>query len=149
MPDAKAPPDLSMEEILATIRRLIAAEDAAGAARRHDPQAAGAGDADAVLELTEAIDETGAVRRLAPAVAPVERLAVLDAPPLAATPGAAVRREPRLDAPPPLDARALEEVVHDLLRPMLRTWVDAHLPALVERLVRAEIARAGNEVGSR
>jgi uncharacterized protein len=36
---------------------------------------------------------------------------------------------------------SLEGLTRDLLRPMLAEWLDAHLPAMVERLVQAEIAR--------
>jgi cell pole-organizing protein PopZ len=39
--------------------------------------------------------------------------------------------------------RTLEKNVRDLLRPVLQTWLDAHLPGIVEQLVKAEIARAG------
>lgn len=35
----------------------------------------------------------------------------------------------------------LERVMRDLLRPLIKTWLDDHLPAMVERLVRAEIER--------
>src|SRR5262245_19923747 len=37
--------------------------------------------------------------------------------------------------------RTLEEVVSELLRPMLKSWLDENLPEMVERLVRAEIER--------
>jgi uncharacterized protein len=37
--------------------------------------------------------------------------------------------------------RTLEDLVRDMLKPMLKEWLDAHLPDLVERLVRAEIER--------
>jgi hypothetical protein len=37
--------------------------------------------------------------------------------------------------------RALDELVRETLRPLLQAWLDEHLPELVERLVRAEIAR--------
>jgi cell pole-organizing protein PopZ len=36
---------------------------------------------------------------------------------------------------------SLEEIVREEVRPMLKGWLDAHLPAIVERLVRAEIER--------
>ncbi len=39
------------------------------------------------------------------------------------------------------NARTLEDLVKDMLRPMLKTWLDDNLPVLVERLVRAEIDR--------
>ena len=45
--------------------------------------------------------------------------------------------------------RTLEDIVRDLLRPMLQAWLDEHLPAIVERLVRAEIARVVDEAGLR
>lgn len=35
----------------------------------------------------------------------------------------------------------LEEITRELLRPMLKQWLDAHLPGTVERLVQEEIAR--------
>lgn len=38
-------------------------------------------------------------------------------------------------------ARSIEDLVQDMLRPMLKTWLDDNLPSLVERLVRAEIER--------
>jgi uncharacterized protein len=43
-----------------------------------------------------------------------------------------------------LDVRSAEladELVRDTLRPMLKRWLDENLPAIVERLVRAEIQR--------
>ncbi|MFK8251499.1 PopZ family protein [Ancylobacter terrae] len=39
------------------------------------------------------------------------------------------------------NTRSLEDVVAELLRPMLRSWLDDNLPGVVERLVRAEIER--------
>jgi cell pole-organizing protein PopZ len=39
------------------------------------------------------------------------------------------------------NARTLEDLVKDMLKPMLKTWLDDNLPGLVERLVRAEIER--------
>jgi len=38
-------------------------------------------------------------------------------------------------------AISLEEIVREEVRPMLKSWLDAHLPAIVERLVRTEIER--------
>jgi cell pole-organizing protein PopZ len=35
----------------------------------------------------------------------------------------------------------IEDVVREELRPLLKEWLDQHLPGLVERLVRAEIER--------
>ena len=39
------------------------------------------------------------------------------------------------------NARTLEDLVREMLRPMLKTWLDENLPGIVERLVRAEIER--------
>ncbi|KMO13151.1 hypothetical protein SQ03_22495 [Methylobacterium platani JCM 14648] len=39
------------------------------------------------------------------------------------------------------NARTIEDLVQDMLRPMLKSWLDDNLPVLVERLVRAEIER--------
>lgn len=39
------------------------------------------------------------------------------------------------------NARTLDDLVKDMLRPMLRSWLDENLPVIVERLVRAEIER--------
>jgi uncharacterized protein len=39
------------------------------------------------------------------------------------------------------NARTLEDLVREMLRPMLKVWLDDYLPGMVERLVRAEIER--------
>jgi cell pole-organizing protein PopZ len=39
------------------------------------------------------------------------------------------------------NARTLEDLVREMLRPMLKSWLDDNLPGLVERLVRSEIER--------
>jgi cell pole-organizing protein PopZ len=39
------------------------------------------------------------------------------------------------------NARTLEDLVREMLRPLLKTWLDDNLPGMVERLVRAEIER--------
>jgi cell pole-organizing protein PopZ len=39
------------------------------------------------------------------------------------------------------ERRSLDEIAEDMLRPMLRDWLDDNLPTLVERLVREEIER--------
>jgi len=148
-----------MEEILASIRRILA-EDAH--ATRPLPERVRAR-AD-VLDLTEAIGEDGTVRHIEP-VAP---RAAATAPP-ARLPDGRVEPEPplrpsasdrlvsgsasdavaasfaRLAGLPgeagPGSERALDELVRETLRPLLQAWLDEHLPELVERLVQTEIAR--------
>ena len=39
------------------------------------------------------------------------------------------------------NSRTLEDLVKDMLKPMLKIWLDDNLPGIVERLVRAEIER--------
>jgi uncharacterized protein len=39
------------------------------------------------------------------------------------------------------NARTLEDLVKEMLRPMLKSWLDDNLPNLVDRIVRAEIER--------
>ena len=50
----------------------------------------------------------------------------------------------RANAPPPAapgGSTSLEELTRDLMRPMLKEWLDTNLPPLVERLVAEEIRR--------
>lgn len=42
---------------------------------------------------------------------------------------------------------SLEGLTRDLLRPMLAEWLDRNLPEMVERLVKAEIARIAGKKG--
>ncbi|AHA27783.1 PopZ family protein [Candidatus Liberibacter americanus] len=39
------------------------------------------------------------------------------------------------------DSHSLDQISADLLRPMLREWLDDNLPSMVEKLIREEIAR--------
>jgi hypothetical protein len=45
------------------------------------------------------------------------------------------------------NARTLEDLVKEMLKPMLKMWLDDNLPPLVERLVRAEIERVARGRG--
>ncbi|HEV7996114.1 MAG TPA: DUF2497 domain-containing protein [Stellaceae bacterium] len=166
-----------MEEIIASISRIIAEDDRSADVVRAPADRGG------VLELTEAIAADGSVRRLAPlgasspgssspgmgtgrepasaspAPAPTsERSPERILSP--ATSGAAatafarlgeVPRERRTEADQTIGAgeRTLEEIVRDTLRPLLQAWLDDHLPAIVERLVGEEIARVVGEAGLR
>jgi cell pole-organizing protein PopZ len=177
-----------MEEIIASISRLIAEDKDAGGAARPAPA-----ERDDILQLTEAISEDGSIRRLTPAADRITAFATGSeapkAPPAttariepepprtdpeiprqpdhghesilsAATSEAAAAAFAKLGAIPqesrgesgsPLrgPGRSLEEIVHDALRPLLKAWLDEHLPGIVERLVREEIARVVDEAGLR
>jgi cell pole-organizing protein PopZ len=169
-----------MEEILASIRRILNEDDAPGAS----PDATGeVTPEDDVLVLDQSMMVSGSeAANDAPMDAPmdaVEPEAV--APPPAAEPAPPettalttiaqpVSKEPPVPnadllAPEAAAAAALsvgdlmrtlaagrstqvysggptlEDLVRSELRPMLKEWLDANLPPVVERLVRAEIER--------
>jgi cell pole-organizing protein PopZ len=45
------------------------------------------------------------------------------------------------------NSRTLDDLVREMLRPMLKAWLDDNLPGMVERLVRAEIERVSRGRG--
>lgn len=182
----------SMEEILASIRRIIA-DDQAAKPSEPEPD-----EADDILDLAEAAEPVPPppVSLVPPPEPPApkpvpleleeisfEDLAIEDEmppepepEPVAAAPEPAfvpeppprVERAPEPPRPEPAadrlispatdatvghafnllahtvltnNARTLEDIVQDMLRPMLKSWLDDNLPVVVERLVRAEIER--------
>lgn len=138
-----------MEEILASIRRIIA-EDQAGAAHRPPvpPLTASLRN----RELPDAVNAAPAAQVTAlPAREPARPGEPAPAAPTApearpmvsgATEAAVEEAFGRLAATPlPPGIRSLEEAVSEMLRPLLKSWLDDNLPTLVERLVKAEIER--------
>jgi len=132
----------SMEDILSSIRRVIARDDAPGVAR--DDRAA-----DDVLDLQD--EQSGAAataespgRDSLPQEDELVSAASADAArqSLEAL-TAAIAPPPAVDAPAPTvpDRRTIEDVVVEALRPMLKEWLDANLPAMVETMVAKEIGR--------
>lgn len=121
-----------MEEILASIKRVIAEDSRVQPARpargSRPVEAARAPAEDDVLELSDPVDEGGGLVSDDAAAASQKALAALS-----------VVRE-RSDAVPVGDG-PLEAVVRDMLRPMLKEWLDANLPEIIEQLVAREIAR--------
>lgn len=178
----------SMEEILASIRRIIADDQAAKPA---EAEPAPVPDDD-VLDLAEVAEPV-----MRPHPAPVTPSVAAVAPPVPKPvpleldtidfdaidfdePEPAPPEPPARPAPPPIrqaapppepepdaetlvspatdasvnsafnllahtvlsqNARTLEDLVKDMLKPMLKAWLDDNLPVVVERLVRAEIER--------
>jgi cell pole-organizing protein PopZ len=45
------------------------------------------------------------------------------------------------------NARTLEDLVREMLRPLLKSWLDDNLPGMVERIVKAEIERVSRGRG--
>lgn len=186
----------TMEEILASIRRIISDDDPAAAKPAPQPAAnAPSGELrpalpdqrqDEVDAMFAAMDEIPGVKQgatdLAPKQAPPSQVELSDdldvleltdemddgsppkpergAQPERPAPGAGrVPAAPDRLLSPGTDetvsnafgnlahtilagnARTLDDIVREMLRPMLRAWLDDNLPPLVERLVRQEIER--------
>jgi len=169
------PQEPSMEEILASIRRIISDDEGRAAAERaHGVDAEG----------DDPLASLAAFPRPAPLVpsgfdrepsasedgfhgdrfGAHQAEDLPDYPRQSADVEAAALEEPEADEAEPLISRAtdasvgqafdllahtvlagtprpIEEVVREMLRPMLRVWLDDNLPTIVERLVRAEIER--------
>ncbi len=125
-----------MEDILSSIRRVIARDEAPGAARE-----ARAAPADDILDLQDEEDgasedapESGELVSEASADAARQSLEALTAAIAPAVAAATV-------AAPAVAARTMEDVVIDALRPLLKDWLDTNLPQLVEAMVAKEISR--------
>jgi uncharacterized protein len=128
----------SMEEILASIKRVIAEDGRAAAQPRvrrtpsaepSDPPPVGAGEED-VLELDDPVSEENGLMSEDAAAASRRKLAALTA-----------LSDKGAERAPDGEGGPLEAVVRDMLRPMLKDWLDQHLPEIVEELVTREIAR--------
>lgn len=189
MADAKDQHEPSMEEILASIRKIISEDEVAASG----PAVGASAPPDDVLVLTEEVDEDGAPAKAPeppafealpplpeeppPPPTPEEPRAQLAEPEFEPVPAAPepppppppaadfgrrlisdttaaasltalselvsrTHREPNIESLPLGNVnRTLEDLTRELLRPMLKQWLDANLPELVERAVREEIGR--------
>lgn len=140
MADSRSEP--SMDEILSSIKKIIADDDrikkaapkaakpAAVSPSESEPEAM----EETVLELTEAVeidnetadllDDTKA-QSLARSFSTLQTLAEPGAAPQIVRSG----------------ETSLEGLTRELLRPMLKDWLDTNLPPIVEAMVEREIAR--------
>lgn len=131
----------SVEDILASIKKVIASDQRVGSRARNVAEPATPDEAEEVLDLGEAgefiedePDREGAQEALvndAAVDAMRESLAALT-----------MMSEPR--AKPQIVRQgetSVEALVREMLRPMLAQWLDDNLPAMVERLVAEEIRR--------
>lgn len=142
-----------MEEILSSIKRIIAEEGEQPPRRARPSRAAPASlavapppmdddPADEVLELSEPIARAESRRAPEPVAAPGPAPEpIVGSEAVAASRGSLDALSRLLTKPEPGSDGTLEGLVREMLRPMLRTWLDAHLPALVEEMVGREIAR--------
>jgi len=168
----------TMEEILASIRRIISEDDAPAepaaeeaAAPEPEPESepaaevVAASESEDVLELTDPI-----AQEPEPDLPPLESVGDIDvysppapepepAPPAAApifdrddvadklvgdsAASAAASAFGSLSSAllMPKDGRTLEDVVRELLRPLLKEWLDQNLPRIVETKVEEEVQR--------
>lgn len=155
----------SMEEILSSIRRVISRDESArgaGPLRSGNPAAQGESESnddgaqDDVLELTEmsgdvmgrrSVSDGAADQTPSPAVDPAELLSPVSAAASRQSIDAlaAVLAGGREGATPSAAGVSGDMTLHALveaaLRPMLKQWLDANLPSMVERIVATEIAR--------
>ena len=125
--------DPSMEDILASIKRVIAEDNRpapAARARRIPTETDAVEPEEDVLELDDPVSESGLLSTDA-AAASRDRLAALSA----------LRQRAEAVGTVPADAGPLEAVVREMLKPMLKQWLDENLPEIVEALVTREIAR--------
>jgi uncharacterized protein len=136
----------SVEEILASIKKVIARDNRESAAeqrRTRSEQTTPAAPADSdVLDLGQAgrcLDDEGDAPLLNEAISASMRES-LDALAMLAEPGA----RPQIVRS---GETSLEGMVREMLRPMLAQWLDQNLPGMVERLVSAEIARIAGKRG--
>jgi cell pole-organizing protein PopZ len=177
-PNAQEP---TMEEILASIRRIISEDEqpaeaeAAEAEPEAEPQAepepaphpAAAAPAfepepeEDVLELTERappepVESIGDLDLYPPADARPKADMAYAAP--AATPSSLVSEPAAASAASafghlaqrvamPREGRTLEDVVRDMLNPLLKAWLDEHLPAIVQAKVEEEVERIARRHG--
>ena len=177
MSDAAAAPEPTMEEILASIRRIISEDDApAGEDAGPEPVVALAPEPEPEPEVApepEPVEDVlELTQRVEPTPPPAETVGDLDVytkaepesepvppakPELVAiaagdddeelvgesTAFAAASAFGNLTASIPLPAqgRTLEDLTRELLRPLLKAWLDENLPRIVESKVAEEVER--------
>lgn len=183
---AETPPpgdDPSMEDILASIRRILNEDEAPAEPVAAQPAAAPAPTPAPAAEEVLLLDET---MRVMPAAAPAPPPEPEPEPEPEPPPVVAAEPEPVAEpatapepAEPPMPQEGLlapapaaeavallsglvrtlaaergaqvhrggptiEDLVREEIRPLLKSWLDQHLPPLVQRLVQAEIERVAN-----
>ncbi|WP_118857635.1 DUF2497 domain-containing protein [Sphingomonas mesophila] len=139
----QTPREPSMEDILASIKRVIAEEKELRAAIPPALDPAPEAEDDDVLELDQSMAAAPSAPQAPPEPEPIDL-----GPPLLDD-GAASETASRLaelttvaaTAPPAPAVNPLEEMVRDMLRPALKQWLDEHLPRIVDDHVKREISR--------
>lgn len=155
----------TMEEILASIRRIISEEETDPVIKPDEEPAAEAPVEEAdVFELTNVVEPEAPPAppppRARPSlVEPVNDVAFAPEPEpaieeeeeglvepavvdRAASAFAALHRNVEIASTP--GGNSLEGMVREMMKPMLKQWLNDHLPALVENIVREEVERVAN-----
>ena len=130
----QTPRDPSMEDILASIKRVIAEEkELRAAVPPSQPASLDDEDEEDILELDHPIEPEPPIDTGPPLLDEVaadsSRMKLEQLTSVAAA------------APPPPAVNPLEEMLRDMLRPALKQWLDEHLPRIVDEHVRREISR--------
>ena len=169
--------DPSMEEILASIRRILNEDDAPAGTEGAAPAAAETDEDVLVLDRTMMVNPPDAATEVAEPPRPAAPPPMASRPAPEPPPFEPPPLEPLGFDPPPLppgptlvapetaaaaassvdgllrtlaasrssqvyrNGPTIEDLVREEIRPVLKNWLDNHLPPLVERLVRAEIER--------
>lgn len=141
-----------MEDILASIRRILN-EDQTTPAEQNPPPPD-------VLDLDQSMlvqegdphvtepnpDDTRTAGERPPSQPPSGLVAPEAAAAATASVGALLRTLSERGAQISRGGPTLEDMVREEMRPLVKEWLDANLPGLVERLVRAEIERLVNRL---
>ena len=156
MTDPSARGEPSKEEILASIRKVVS--------ERSEPERSGEADESGILDLTQEVRDDGSVVDLQTGATVTEGAGVPGEDNPAGTEtesGAAedgllgVEAEnavsaafasvaeiaAALESSRKSGGKSIEAAAKEVMRPMIREWLDANLPGIVERLVQREIER--------
>jgi cell pole-organizing protein PopZ len=121
-----------MEDILASIKKVIAEEKELRTSVVTDeplPEEVSAETDEDVLELDQRMQVDLGPPLVDEGAAGKSRQALEQLQTVAAT------------VPPPPAVNPLEEIIRGMLRPMLKQWLDEHLPQMVDEHVKREISR--------
>ncbi|MFL5296379.1 MAG: DUF2497 domain-containing protein, partial [Phenylobacterium sp.] len=121
-----------------------AAPEPAPAAAEPEPVAAAAPEPvheEEALELTDKVETHGDLDVVAPAAAPEPAAATPLVSERAATAAASAFGALSAAIAMPKSDRTLEDVVRELLRPLLQQWLDDNLAGIVQQAVEAEVER--------
>ena len=131
----------SMEDILSSIRRVIARDESPQSIR--DSKAGASQD---VLELQDEDSDAPETEAVAEVPESTSEELVSDASADATRQSlealnSVISPDSTHVAAPSSGGRSMEDVVIEALRPMLKQWLDANLPDMVEAMVAKEISR--------